>query len=101
MATGVPDDEVGDVDGARDAEDEDVELPVFVLVAGLPVVAELLCCAEVPAWAEVGKTAAIPAAPSALATPTPVVMTAILIRPSRRVAWARDIGSFMLSACLA
>jgi hypothetical protein len=48
VAAGVPEAEVGDEDGARDEEDED-ELPAFVLLAGLPVVAALLCCAEVSA----------------------------------------------------
>jgi hypothetical protein len=95
VAAGVPEDEVGDEDGARDEEDEDAELPVFVLVAGLPFVVVLLWCAEVPAWAEAGKTAAIPATPSALATPAAAVTTAILIRPRRRAAWARVVGSFM------
>jgi hypothetical protein len=86
VAAGDPEDDVGDDDGARDEEDEDAELPVFVLVAELPVVVVLLLCCAEPTWAEAGKTVAIPATPSALATPAAAVTTAILIRPRRRAA---------------
>jgi hypothetical protein len=89
VADAAPDEDEDADEGADDGADRPLEL-VPELELGLLV--DVLLC-----WADPGKAAATPAAPTALAIPAPTVTAASLLMPLRLVSGVfSDAGRFVM-----